>query len=87
VLIYKVLLAYMSIGKRELNKFYKRIGSNVKNLRLANDMSQLDLATESDLEKTTISRLENGGTNITAKTILRLSKALGVEPSMLLEIQ
>ena len=42
-------------------------------------MSQLDLASYCNLEKTSISRIENGRTNTTLKTMVILSTALEVE--------
>jgi DNA-binding XRE family transcriptional regulator len=42
-------------------------------------MSQTELASLCDLEKTSISRIENGRTNVTLKTCVILSKALDVK--------
>ncbi len=49
------------------------------NIRLSKNLSQLQLAILCDYEKTTISRIENGRTNVTLKTITIISKALQVK--------
>ncbi len=59
--------------------FQKKFGERLKELRLSKNLSQLELSINCDLEKTAISRIENGRTNVTLKTIVVLSKALEVE--------
>lgn len=68
----------MSIKEPEIVKFQKDFGKNLKHLRLAKNLTQLDLAVLVDMETTSISRIENGRTNITLKTIYKLSNALEV---------
>lgn len=67
------------ISQKELIRYQKAVGKRVKSLRKEREMSQLDLASSCDLEKTSISRIENGRANITLKTALLLSKSLEVE--------
>ena len=67
------------ISQKELIKYQKAVGKRIKSLRKEREMSQLDLASSCDLEKTSISRMENGRANITLKTALLLSKSLEVE--------
>lgn len=73
------------ISQKELIKYQKAVGKRVKSLRKEREMSQLDLASLCDLEKTSISRIENGRSNITLKTALLLSKSLEVELKTLFE--
>ncbi|MGB1042820.1 MAG: helix-turn-helix domain-containing protein [Tenacibaculum sp.] len=73
------------ISQKELLKYQKSVGKRVKSLRKEREMSQLDLAALCDLEKTSISRIENGRSNITLKTALLLSKSLEVELKTLFE--
>lgn len=73
------------ISQKELIKYQKAVGKQVKSLRKEREMSQLDLASLCDLEKTSISRIENGRANITLKTALLLSKSLEVELKTLFE--
>lgn len=68
----------MSISPNKIISYQKGFGLQLKKIRLSKEMSQLDLASYCDMEKTSISRIENGRTNITLKTMVILSKALGV---------
>lgn len=58
----------------------KAFGQRVKQLRKKKGMSQLDIETETGITNADISRIENGLKNIEFLTILKLAKALGVEP-------
>lgn len=69
----------MSIHLKEIELHKKQFGERVKMLRESTNMSQTELASLCDLEKTSISRIENGRTNVTLKTCVILSKALGVD--------
>ena len=69
----------MSIHAKEIEFYKLQFGLKIKALREARDMSQTELASLCDLEKTSISRIENGRTNITLKTSVILSKALDVK--------
>lgn len=69
----------MSIHLKEIEFHKKKLGERVKMLRESINMSQTELASLCDLEKTSISRIENGRTNVTLKTCVILSKALGVK--------
>lgn len=74
------------ISSRELIQYQKAVGKRIKSLRKERNMSQLDLASLCDLEKTSISRIENGRSNITLKTAVIISKNLDVELSKLFEV-
>lgn len=74
------------ISSRELIQYQKALGKRIKLLRKERNMSQLDLASLCDLEKTSISRIENGRSNITLKTAVIISKSLEIELSKLFEI-
>lgn len=69
----------MSIHLKEIEFHKKMLGERVKMLRESINMSQTELASLCDLEKTSISRIENGRTNVTLKTCVILSKALDVK--------
>ena len=56
-----------------------RLGKRIKELREQNELTQLDIATHCDFEKTSISRIEAGRTNATVTTLYKISKALGIE--------
>lgn len=57
----------------------KRLGKHLKQIRESKGYSLSDLAAVSNLEKTAISRIENGRTNITFKTAIVLAIALEVK--------
>ncbi|MCD0474727.1 helix-turn-helix transcriptional regulator [Flavobacterium sp. EDS] len=66
--------------------YVKRFGINLKRIRESRNMTQFDLATamndlgsESFIDKTTISRIENGRTNITLTNSIKLSLALKID--------
>ena len=54
----------------------KKIGDNIRKARAKTDLSQEDLALESELDRTYISSVERGERNISIDNIERLAKAL-----------
>jgi len=57
----------------------KRIGLKIKCLREERKISQQDLAAICNFEKSSMSRLEAGRTNVTIGTLLKIGEALNVE--------
>ena len=57
---------------------YKIIGKNIRYFREKNGKTQQEIADICDFEKSTLSRIEAGRTNITIKNLYKLSVALGV---------
>lgn len=62
----------------------KTVGKNIKNVRVEKKILQQDLAAICNIETPNMSRIENGRTNITLKTLFKISEALGVEMYKLL---
>jgi transcriptional regulator with XRE-family HTH domain len=60
-------------------EFLTSLGARIKQLRLTKDISQKDLAMECDFEKSNMSRIESGKTNITILTLYKISSALEAE--------
>jgi transcriptional regulator with XRE-family HTH domain len=60
-------------------------GKVIKRLRLKKGLTQEELGLEADLRRTYISILELGQQQPTLKTILKLSNALGIKSSKLIE--
>jgi transcriptional regulator with XRE-family HTH domain len=56
-----------------------RIGKNIRLLRLNRNMKQIELSKKCDLEKAALSRIEAGRTNLTIRTMLKISKALDID--------
>ena len=66
---------------------YILIGKRIKMLRQGKGMSQQALAYECDIEKPNLSRIENGNTNPTIKSLWRISNALGVKLKDLVDVE
>lgn len=76
----------MSTAPQKIEQYKKEFGINLKKIRESKNMTQIDLAaamnnlsSESSIEKTTISRIENGRTNVTLSTLRKLSVALEID--------
>lgn len=76
----------MSTDSKNIELFKKKFGLRLKAIRESKQMTQLDLATamnnlttDSFIEKSTISRIENSRTNVTLSTIIKLSLALEID--------
>ena len=61
------------------NKTLKKIGKRIQELRELQNLSQQDLAAKINYDKSNMSRLEAGRTNMTVTTLEKVSKALNVE--------
>ncbi|RYC51962.1 helix-turn-helix domain-containing protein [Flagellimonas olearia] len=77
----------MSITDEILIAYQKKLGQRIKEVREGKELSQLDVASICDYDKTTISRIENGRTNITLKTLVTLTLALEVDIAQLFEFK
>jgi len=63
----------------------KKLGENLRKLRLKKKLSQGDLAKKLDVDRAYISNIENGRMNPTLSTLEKISKALGISSSELLK--
>lgn len=77
----------MSINNEILLTYQKKLGHRIKEVRESKELSQLDVASICDYDKTTISRIENGRTNITLKTLVTLAMAMEVDISQLFDFK
>lgn len=70
-----------------MNEFevYVLIGARIRILRQSKGMTLQALADECDIEKPNLSRIENGNTNPTIKSLWKISNALGVKLKDLLD--
>ena len=62
----------------EQRAFLIAVGSRIKAIRKQQSMSQQTLSALCNMEKSNISRLENGQTNTTVLTLLKISLVLQV---------
>lgn len=63
----------------------KRLGENLKEIRMSKNITQSELAEKLGADKSFVSNIENGKTNPTLSTITSLAKALGVSTNELLK--
>lgn len=64
----------------------EKIGRNIAKIRSEKGLSQEDLAGLSDVARNYISRIENGKVSFSIPVLLRIAKALEVEPKELFRI-
>lgn len=63
----------------------KKLGENMKKIRLAKGMTQGDICRKLEVDRAYISNVESGNKNPTLSTITKLAKALGVSVDELLK--
>ena len=63
----------------------KKLGENLRKLRLKKNLSQGDLATALSVDRAYISNIENGRMNPTLSTLEKIANALGISSSELLK--
>lgn len=63
--------------------YIKHFGKNIRSIRRDRDISQQQLAVESDLSLSQVSRIERGLVNTSLNHILCIALALGVHPKEL----
>ena len=69
------------MAKDRYTKEIKAFGEVVKSIRKDKGLTQLDVALEMGIERSEISKIENGKLNIEFRTIVKLAIALKVELS------
>ena len=69
----------MSIDPQILLTYRKKFGENLKNIRALKSVTQNELAARCNIEKTAISRIENGRTNITLNTAVTIALSLEID--------
>ena len=68
-------------------KLFLLIGDRIRDIRIEKGMSQQDLAAKCNFEKSNMSRIESGRTNLTVKTMFTISIALGVRIRDLVDVE
>jgi transcriptional regulator with XRE-family HTH domain len=61
-----------------MNDEAKKLGANLKRIRIKKGITQGDIVRKLGMPKSFVSNIENGKTNPTLATIAKLAKALGV---------
>ncbi len=67
-----------------MNESAKKLGANMRRIRLEKDMTQGDICRKLGLDRAYISNLESGKKNPTLATIEKIANALGIKASDLL---
>lgn len=65
--------------------FIANLGIHIRQLREKKNMSQQDLANDSDIPKSQVARIERAKVNTTVKTLVKIANALEIEPKDLLD--
>ncbi len=67
------------------DKLLKKFGAHLKELRLKQDLSQVELANKGNFDRNYIGMLERGERNPSLKNLARLAEALGIDLPTLLK--
>ena len=67
--------------EKRYDREFKKLGKKIRSLRAELGMSQLDLELASGINRTEISRIENGQKNLELITLVKL--AIGLEKEMI----
>lgn len=70
----------------ENERLYSLVGLRIKVMREERSMSQQDLSTLCGIEKTNLSRIESGRTNLTIKNLYLISRALRIRMKELIDV-
>lgn len=68
-------------------KLYILIGDKIRKTRELQGISQQDLAARCNFEKSNLSRIEAGRTNLTLKTLFKISKELQTTIKDLVDVE
>lgn len=69
----------------DMKESAKKLGENMKRIRLEKDMSQGDICRKLEVDRAFISNIESGNKNPTLATITKIAGALGVSIDELLK--
>lgn len=67
-------------------EFIKKVGLNIKSLRIKKELKQRDLADFAQLNIDSIGKIERGEQNFTIYSFLAIAKVLDINPKDLLDI-
>ena len=73
-----LVIKYDNLRNMNKDELLIAIGKNIKKIRESKNISQAELAAKCNYEKSNMSRIESGKTNMTIGTLLTISNALDV---------
>jgi transcriptional regulator with XRE-family HTH domain len=68
-------------------KFIKKVGNNIRLYRLKLHISQEDLATKCNLDRSFMGSIERGEKNVSLLKLRKIAKTLGIELTTLLNVK
>jgi len=68
-----------------MDKISKKLGDNIKRIRLHHKMSQGDICRAIDMDRSYMSAIESGKKNVTIAVVEKLARALNVSVDELLK--
>jgi transcriptional regulator with XRE-family HTH domain len=71
----------------KITELQQKIGEKIRRLRESKDISQQNLAAICNFEKANLSRIETGRTNPTISTLYKISQALEVSLSEIVDVE
>lgn len=71
----------------KISQLQQKIGQRIRELRESKGISQQNLAAICNFEKANLSRIEAGRTNPTVSTLYKISQALEIKISELVDIE
>jgi len=71
----------------KINQLQQKIGQRIRELRESKGITQQDLAAVCNFEKANLSRIEAGRTNPTVSTLYKISQALEITISELVDVE
>jgi transcriptional regulator with XRE-family HTH domain len=71
----------------KISQLQQKIGQRIRILRESKGITQQDLAAACNFEKTNMSRIEAGRTNPTISTLYKISQALEITISELVDVE
>lgn len=85
LLFFTIIAPCIEFYDMQENDLLIKIGKNITTLRKQQNITSKELGYRCDIEKSNLIAIEKGRKNITLKTLLKISKALGVEMAKLIE--
>jgi transcriptional regulator with XRE-family HTH domain len=70
----------------EDERLYLLVGTRIKTVREQKGLSQQDLSLICNIEKTNLSRIEAGRTNLTIKNLYKICKALKIRMKEIIDV-
>ena len=71
-------------NKKTVSCFLKKVGSNMREIRMGRNMTQLQMAQTLNMAKVTYGSVERGQKGTTLKTLFNIATVLDVSPAQLL---